>query len=112
LTSSKTLQKVHQRSQERLSASERSAPLFPSKKIVQYNSPANRIMDGIFNLFGIQTKFTKSNSNKDTFRDNLSPSNSNNPRSHPTSKEEKTSEVEIEGKQKNNDVTMMQYGGH
>ncbi len=69
-------------------------------------------MDGIFNLFGIQTKFTKRNSNKDTFRDNLSPSNSNNPRNHPTPQEEKTSEVETEGKQKNNDVTMMQYGGH
>ena len=119
LTNSKALQKVHQRSQERLLAMERSAPLFPSKKVVQHNRRVNKLMDGILNLFGIQTKPTEKGevlrpSNKDNFSPSSpsSPSSTSNHRSYPTPQEEKTSEAETEGRQKNNDVTMMQYGGH
>jgi len=56
ITSSKILQKIQQRSEDRLYQIERSQPPFPIKKVVEYNSPANQFIDGVLNLFGIQIK--------------------------------------------------------
>ena len=56
ITNGKTLEKIQQRSEDRLYNIERSHPPFPKKKVVEYDTPANQLIDGILNLFGIQTK--------------------------------------------------------
>jgi hypothetical protein len=53
--SSQILQKVQQRSEDRLLNIDRSLPPFPMKKVVpsKKQSPINRFADGVINLFGI-----------------------------------------------------------
>ena len=56
LMSSQALQKVSQRWEDRMLNIDRSLPAFPVKKVVEYNSPVDKFIDGIFNIFGIQTR--------------------------------------------------------
>ena len=56
LMSSQTLQKVSQRWEDRMLNIDRSLPAFPVKKVVEYHSPVDKFIDGIFNIFGIQTR--------------------------------------------------------
>jgi len=62
IMNTQVLQKVHSRSEDRLLNIDRSLPPFPIKRVervVEYKTPANQFIDGILNIFGIQTQVSQ-----------------------------------------------------
>lgn len=111
---SKSLQKIQQRSEDRLLNIDRSLPPFPIKKVVEYNTPVNQFIDGILNLFGIQTRPSEKSENTHIGKtytpytpENFSPIS---PRSHRD--ENKGGKGTTEEKQQTAEIQLIQFGGH
>ena len=125
LMNSDNLQKINQRAEDRLFNIDRSLPQYP-KKIVQ-NNPFVEGLEGVLKIFGFGPKNSKNeqddksenksgnksgNGNREKTRRSPSPSSPSRDSKNSQDIEPEGNSIDKKNNQKNNDLTMMQFGGH